>query len=68
MTLTDWIEYVKASGSVCAPLLLIALVWMNSDRKTAIDKYEKANDKLQNLSEKTIVLLTEIKGLFGSRL
>lgn len=67
MTLADWIEYVKASGSVCAPLLLIALLWMNNERKNALTKYEKSNDKLQSLSEKTIVLLTEIKGLFGGR-
>lgn len=68
MTLIEWIDYVKAGGSVCAPLLLIALLWMNNERKNALEKYEKINDKLQNLSEKTIILLTEIKGLFGSRL
>ncbi len=60
-------EWVKASGNVCAPLLLVALLWMNNERKIAVDKHEKANDKLQNLSERTMILLTEIKGLFGSR-
>lgn len=68
MTIAEWIEYVKASGTVCAPLLLVALVWMNNERKDAVNKYEKSNSKLQDLSEKTIILLTEIKGLFGSRL
>jgi hypothetical protein len=67
MTAAEVMEWVKASGGVSAPLLLVALLWMNNERKNALDKYEKANDKLENLSEKTIVLLTEIKGLFGSR-
>jgi hypothetical protein len=68
MTLTEWFEYIQSGGSVCAPLLLFALLWMNSERKEAIAKCEKSEEKLQNLSEKTIILLTEIKGLFGSRL
>lgn len=67
MTVAEIMEWIKASGNVCAPLLFVALLWMNNERKTAVDKYEKANDKLQNLSEKTIILLTEIKGLFGSK-
>lgn len=67
MTSAELMEWVKASGGVCAPLLLVALIWMNNERKTAIEKYEKTSDKLQNLSERTIILLTEIKGLFGSR-
>lgn len=67
MTAAEIMEWVKASGNVCAPLLLVALLWMNNERKIAVDKHEKANDKLQNLSERTMILLTEIKGLFGSR-
>lgn len=67
MTSADIMELVRTSGNVIAPLLLVALIWMNNERKAAVDKYEKANDKLQNLSEKTMILLTEIKGLFGSK-
>jgi hypothetical protein len=67
MTSAEIMEYIKASGGVCAPLLLVALIWMNNERKNALTKYENSNDKLQNLSERTLILLTEIKGLFGSR-
>ena len=67
MTAAEVMEWVKASGGVSAPLLLVALWWMNKERLAAIEKCDKANDKLESLSEKTIVLLTEIKGLFGSR-
>jgi len=66
MTLIEAIEFVKYGGSIAAPLLLIALIWMNSERKDAIAETREANSKLANLSERTIVLLTEIKlSLFG---
>ena len=65
MALPEWIEFVKAGGGICAPLLLIALLWMNNERKEAIQKWEASNAKLSDLSERTIVLFTEIKGIVG---
>lgn len=67
LSLGEVFEYVKAGGGICAPLLFVALIWMNKEREKAVDKYDKSNEKLQNLSERTLVLLTEIKALFGSR-
>lgn len=65
MQLPELIEYVKSGGGILAPMLLLALVWMNSERKDAAAKADAANSKLADLSERTIVLLTEIKFLFG---
>lgn len=74
MPLTDWIEFVKYGGSIAAPMLLIALLWMDKQRKEAKDEAKEAreetklvNTKLSDLSERTIVLLTELKGMVTKR-
>lgn len=67
MSLTELIEYVKSSGGICAPLLAIALLWMERERKNAVAEAKEANAKLANLSERTLVLFTEIKGLLGNK-
>lgn len=67
MPLADLIEYVKSGGGICAPLLLLALFWMNGERKDAVAEAKAANEKMASLSERTIVLFTEIKGLLGNR-
>lgn len=65
MSLPELIEYVKSGGGIISPLLLLALIWMNGERKDAVSKADDANLKLADLSERTMVLLTEIKFLFG---
>lgn len=65
MTLIDAIEFVKYGGGIAAPLLLIALLWMNGQRQEARNEAKEATAKLSDLSERTIVLFTEIKGLVG---
>ena len=65
MSLPDLIEYVKSSGGICAPLLLLALIWMNGERNKALAKLDAAHAKLENLSERALILFTEIKGLLG---
>jgi hypothetical protein len=74
MPIAELLELVKTGGGICAVLLLLALIWMNkqlekahTERKEALEKLETSNEKLQSLSERTLVLLTEIKVLFGSR-
>ena len=67
MPLAGLMEYVKAGGGICAPLLLLALFWLNGERKDAVAEAKAANEKMANLSERTIVLFTEIKGLLGNR-
>lgn len=67
MSLPELFEYVKNGGGIAAPLLLVALIWMIKEKDKWEAKYDQANSRLQDLSEKTLILLTEIKGLFGSR-
>lgn len=74
MTTADFFQYVKDGGAYCAPLLLAALLWLNSERirllgelKTATDKIEAKSDKLESLAERTVVILTEFKGLMTGR-
>lgn len=67
MELPELIGYVKSGGGICAPLLLLALLWMNNERKNALAKLDTANAKLESLSERSIILFTEIKGLLGNR-
>jgi hypothetical protein len=74
MPLPELFELVKTGGGICAILLLLAVMWMskqlekaNIERKEALDKLETSNEKLLNLTERTITLITELKILFGSR-
>lgn len=67
MTAAEIFEYVKNGGGYCAPLLLAALIWMNSERKDLLTKLEAKSAKVESLSERTIILLTEFKGMLGHR-
>lgn len=67
MTIAEIIEYVKSSGGYSAPLLLVALIWMEKERKSAVAEAKEANAKLASLSERTLVLFTEIKALVGNK-
>ncbi len=63
MPIADLIELCKAGGGILAPFLLLALVWMNGKLKDAEAEAKEANALLRVLSEKTIVLLTELKAM-----
>lgn len=63
MPIADLIELCKAGGGILAPFLLLALIWMNGERKEAVSDAKESNSKLRELSEKTIVLLTELKAM-----
>ena len=68
MALEWWFQKIQEGGAISAVLLLGALLWMNSDRKRLISALEikdaiiaDKDKKLENLSERTLVLLAEVK-------
>lgn len=65
MTAAEIFEFVKNGGGYCSPLLLIALIWMERDRSDLLRKLEDKSAKVDSLSERTITVLTELKGMFG---
>lgn len=67
MTAAEIFEYVKNGGGYCAPLLLVALIWMNGERRDLLTKLEAKSGKVESLSERTIIVLTELKGLLGHK-
>ena len=61
MTLELWFQAVKDGGAIAAVLELGALVWLNIDRNRLIAENKDKDDKLGDLSERTVVVMTEIK-------
>lgn len=68
MSLEWWFQAVKDGGAVAAILELGALIWLNLDRNRLIDENKSKDDQLASLSERTVVVMTEIKTfLFSGR-
>jgi len=71
----DWIAYAKDAGAYISPLLMAAVIWLNADRNRLLESLGKKDllladkdEKLQSLSERTLVTMTEIKTfLFSGR-
>lgn len=68
MALEWWFQKVQEGGAIAAVLLLGALIWLNVDRKRLLSALEAKDAiiadkdaKLENLSERTLVLLAEVK-------
>jgi hypothetical protein len=64
----QWLQWAKEGGAILSPFLLGALFWMNSDRNRLIDALkdkdtllQAKDDRLASLSERTIVVFTEIR-------
>lgn len=64
----DWITFAKEAGAYISPLLMGAVIWLNSDRNRLLESLGKKDlllsekdEKLQSLSERTLVTMTEIK-------
>ena len=64
----DWITYAKEAGVYISPLLMGAVIWLNADRNRLINALGQKDellsakdDKLHDLSERTLVTMTEIK-------
>lgn len=61
MTLEWWFQIVKDGGAVAAVLLLGALVWMDRERRRLVEENKLKDGQLVNLSERTVIVMTEIK-------
>lgn len=64
----DWIAYAKEAGAYISPLLMGAVIWLNADRNRLLVSLGKKDvllsekdEKLQSISERTLVTMTEIK-------
>jgi shikimate kinase len=64
----DWITFAKEAGAYISPLLMGAVIWLNADRNRLLESLGKKDvllsekdEKLQSLSERTLVAMTEIK-------
>ena len=64
----DWIVFAKEAGAYISPLLMGAVIWLNVDRNRLLDSLGKKDtiiadkdEKLQSLSERTLVTMAEIK-------
>lgn len=64
----DWISFAKEAGAYISPLLMGAVIWLNIDRNRLLESLGKKDiiisekdEKLQSLSERTLVTMTEIK-------
>lgn len=73
MTFAEVWELIKNGGPPVILLLVLAIIWLNGERKRLIDsneakdaQLEKKSEKLENLSERTLVLTSEIKTLLFS--
>lgn len=64
----DWFDFVKTGGNYVSPLLLAALFWLNSERSRLLSELEKRNDKMEELAERWLILVTELRTfLFSER-
>lgn len=64
----DWLVFAKEAGAYISPLLMGAVFWLNADRNRLLESLGKKDillsekdEKLQSLSERTLVAMTEIK-------
>jgi hypothetical protein len=57
----DWVAYVKEGGAWCAPLLLMAIYWLNTERARLLEEVKIRDEKLEELSDKALTVMTELK-------
>ena len=64
----DWLNFAKEAGAYISPLLMGAVIWLNADRNRLLESIGKKDallsdkdEKLQSLSERTLVTMAEIK-------
>jgi len=68
VTPPDWFELVSKGGAYVSPLLLAAILWLNAERNRLLGELtlkaadlKEANDKVESLSERILVVTTELK-------
>ena len=64
----DWIVWAKEAGAYISPLLMGAVIWLNTDRNRLLNDLLRKDEviadkenKLLSLSERTLVTMAEIK-------
>lgn len=57
----DWFDFVKNGGNYASPLLLAALFWLNSERSRLLAELDRREEKLENLAERWLVVVTELR-------
>ena len=64
----DWITWAKEAGAYISPLLMGAVIWLNTDRNRLISENKQKDERLHGLSERLLVVATELKMyLFNER-
>ena len=62
-----WFDLAQRGGAIIAPFLLFALIWMTRDRNSILAELKKKSEKLESLTERVIVVMTELKGMLAGR-
>lgn len=57
----DWVSYVKEGGTWCAPLLLMAIYWLNTERARLLQEVKVRDEKLEALSDRALTVMAELK-------
>ena len=57
----DWLSYVKEGGAYCAPLLLGAIYWMNTERTRLLKELKERDSKIESLAERVVTLVAEMR-------
>lgn len=57
----DWFDFVQKTGASSSVFLLGALYWLNSERSRLLKELEKRDEKLESLSERFLVMMTEVR-------
>ena len=57
----DWIGFVREGGTFCAPLLLCAIYWLNTERSRLLQELKERDEKVEVLAERIITLSAEMK-------
>ena len=64
----DWITWAKEAGAYISPLLMGAVIWLNTDRNRLILENKQKDERLHGVSERLLVVATELKMyLFNER-
>lgn len=67
MPVDYWFDLARTGGAYIAPFLLAALLWMTKDRNRLLTRLEEKSTKVEDMAERMIVVMTEVKGLFSGR-
>jgi hypothetical protein len=67
MPVEFWLDLLQRGGAILSPFLAYALLWMTGDRNRLLTRLEEKSTKVEDMAERMIVVMTEVKGLFSGR-